>query len=350
MISDKSRTKEWILGIREEFPGRDSILIEKLIFALSLLEDLRLSGLDFIFKGGTSLILLLGTPTRFSIDIDITLHGDVDLNQYFSKIIAKGTFSRYEESIRIANIPKRHFKFFFQSVIQGQEITLLLDILFEENFYTQSISVPIQSSILSQDGQTTEVICPSVECLLGDKLTAYAPHTTGIQYGIEKQLEMVKQLFDVAILFNVVSDVSETRITFSRISQQEISYRGFVDISLVEVLWDAINTSILIGTRGHANQKEYQEWVDGIEKLGSYVFRGRFTIDTAVVCASKAAYLSSLIMKNEGTVKHFQPGTDISSWVITNQSYNKLNKLKKTSPESFFYFYRALSILGLALE
>ena len=38
-----------------------------MIMALTLVENLRLGGLDFIFKGGTSLLLLLGTPQRFSM-------------------------------------------------------------------------------------------------------------------------------------------------------------------------------------------------------------------------------------------------------------------------------------------
>jgi predicted nucleotidyltransferase component of viral defense system len=42
-----------------------------MIYALYLLEQLQLSGLDFIFKGGTSLILLMKEPKRFSVDIDI---------------------------------------------------------------------------------------------------------------------------------------------------------------------------------------------------------------------------------------------------------------------------------------
>jgi len=32
---------------------------------------------------------------------------------------------------------------------------------------------------------------------------------------------------------------------------------------------------------------------------------------------------------------------------ILNPNYNKLNKLKKTSPEAFYYFYRALALLDM---
>lgn len=45
-------------------------LLEKMIRALMLLEGLSKSGLTFIFKGGTALMLLLDSAKRLSIDID----------------------------------------------------------------------------------------------------------------------------------------------------------------------------------------------------------------------------------------------------------------------------------------
>ena len=73
MISKSCYSKEWILEKRKELPKKNPELIEKVIMALTLLEKLKLSGLDFTFKGGTSLILLLKSAHRFSIDIDIII-------------------------------------------------------------------------------------------------------------------------------------------------------------------------------------------------------------------------------------------------------------------------------------
>ncbi len=42
-----------------------------IIYALHPLEQLKVYGLDFVFKGGTRLVLLLEQDNRFSIDIDI---------------------------------------------------------------------------------------------------------------------------------------------------------------------------------------------------------------------------------------------------------------------------------------
>ncbi|PKN81493.1 MAG: hypothetical protein CVU46_18725, partial [Chloroflexi bacterium HGW-Chloroflexi-8] len=78
-----------------------------------------------------------------------------------------------------------------------------------------------------------------------------------------------------------------------------------------------------------------------------FVYSGFFSLDSAILCASKAAYLTALILGNIETVDRIEKNFDISVWTITNQDYNKLNKLKKTSPEAFYYFFRALTLLGL---
>jgi predicted nucleotidyltransferase component of viral defense system len=135
MISKYSHSQEWIMRVRETAFGKDPILIEKMIMALTLLENLRASGLDFVFKGGTALILLFKTPHRFSIDIDILLPDEQNLERHFQRVTEQGVFHRYEENRRAGELPKAHYKFFFHSVIQNKESQVLLDILFEQNPY-----------------------------------------------------------------------------------------------------------------------------------------------------------------------------------------------------------------------
>lgn len=72
MIDTKSYIIEWITDLRNKLGKRiDPKLIEKVIYALTLLEQLQLNNLNFVFKGGTALLLATETPKRFSIDIDI---------------------------------------------------------------------------------------------------------------------------------------------------------------------------------------------------------------------------------------------------------------------------------------
>ena len=72
MISKECLTTEWITQKSIELQYNDKNLIEKVIRAFSLLEMLSASGCPFYFKGGTSLMLILGGDShRLSIDIDI---------------------------------------------------------------------------------------------------------------------------------------------------------------------------------------------------------------------------------------------------------------------------------------
>jgi len=144
MISGQSRTAEWIMKIRgtSQIPT-DPILIEKMILALTLLENLHAGGIDFIFKGGTSLLLILGAPMRFSIDLDIVMETDQRLEEAIKQVTQQGVFHRFEEDERSGAVPKRHYKFFFQSAIQGKESSILLDILFEANPYPACQTIAI---------------------------------------------------------------------------------------------------------------------------------------------------------------------------------------------------------------
>ncbi len=61
MILETTYTKAWVEKIRKQkdYKKADPSNIEKMLYALSLLENLVESRLEFIFKGGTALILLL---------------------------------------------------------------------------------------------------------------------------------------------------------------------------------------------------------------------------------------------------------------------------------------------------
>lgn len=107
-------------------------------------------------------------------------------------------FIKKEEHKRksINSIEKRHFRLYFISPITGKVINILLDVVVEDNPYLKVIQRPIKSRLLLSEGEDLMVDLPDKNCILGDKLTAFAPHTTGISFGLDKDLEIIKQLFD----------------------------------------------------------------------------------------------------------------------------------------------------------
>ena len=60
MISAETLHTEWINQVSDSNRKADKILLEKVIRALLLLEGLSESGLSFIFKGGTAVMLMQG--------------------------------------------------------------------------------------------------------------------------------------------------------------------------------------------------------------------------------------------------------------------------------------------------
>ena len=202
MLSHENYTKAHINDVWIE-TGADPSILERTIFAFGLLEAIRSVGLQFIFKGGTSLLLLLDEPRRLSTDIDIIVEPETNVDDYIQRAGKIFPFLSVEEHVRKGSndIEKRHFRFHFQSPRSGKEINILLDVVFEHNPYKTVVEKPIQSSLLMNEGENLLVTVPDKNCILGDKLTAFAPHTTGIPFGKDKELEIIKQMFDCWTLF-----------------------------------------------------------------------------------------------------------------------------------------------------
>ena len=346
MIDKITYTKDWIDSISKQNRNTDKILVEKVIRALTLLTELEQSGLKFIFKGGTALMLMLNKPTRLSIDIDIIVEKDQpNLDTYFSNICKKGSFLHFTKQERVVtnNIEKAHYKFFYNPAYttHSQEEFVILDILFESNPYISLVDTTIQSPFIKCSDEPLFVKTPNFEGILGDKLTAFAPNTTGIPYykgTTSMSMEIVKQLYDIGNLFNVINHISEVRDTFNIIALNELKYRNLQHLAPADVLNDIIQTAFCICTRGLAGNGNFSDIQAGIKRMGSFIYSSRYVIEDAILSASKAAYIASLLKSESYTLLKFNPDTNIADLSITNPAWNKLNKLKQGLPEAFWYW------------
>jgi hypothetical protein len=251
MLSHANFTERHINKLWAE-TGADPSILERTIYAFGLLEAIKSAGLPFIFKGGTSLLLLLDEPRRLSTDIDIIVEPGTDVDEFIQRAGTIFPFLSVEEKIRKVsnNIKKRHFRFYFQSPRTGREINILLDVVFEHNPYTAVEEKPIHNSLLVSEGSDLFVTVPSKNCILGDKLTAFAPHTIGIPFGKDKELEIIKQMFDCWTLFREMDDFQTVASVYNKVAQVEIGYRD-IECSVSDVLLDTIESCICImGRRG----------------------------------------------------------------------------------------------------
>jgi len=331
--------------------------VEKVIRALLLLEGLAKQKIDFVFKGGTALMLHFNSTKRLSIDIDIILPNEIkNLESVLDTIAKEQGFLRKELQHRSTNskIKKEHYKFFYTPLhkTKKDEEYVLLDILFEEVNYSKIISIPIQSDFIPIAGKPLNVNVPSLEDILGDKLTAYAPNTTGIPYfkkDDSMSMEIIKQLYDIGNVFDAVNDLETIKTTFYRFAikttfyrfaKTEIAYRNSEKITEKEVLEDIYQTTLCIVTRGTEGKGNFEELQNGIQRVGSFIFSESYHIEKAIAHASKVAYLSALIQHNAKTIDKFGNPLQLKAWQIGEPLNNKLNKLKKSNPEAFFYWYK----------
>lgn len=352
MIDQQKITIDWLQEVSKENRNADKILVEKVIRALLLLEGLVKQKLPFVFKGGTALMLHLNSTKRLSIDIDIILpKASAVFEEVLDKVAKEQNFIRKELQHRNtkSKIKKEHYKFFYNPLHKSnqEEEYVLLDVLFEEVNYAKIVQLPIQSSFVPITSKPLLVDVPCLEDLLGDKLTAFAPNTTGIPYFKKEDsmsMEIIKQLYDIGNLLDVVNDASIIKSTFYRFAATELIYRNIDNLKVDDVLEDIYQTALCIVSRGTDGKGDFKQLQSGIRRIGSFIFSENYHIEKAIIHASKAAYLSTLIKFDADKIEKFNNPLEMKDWSIEDVINIKLNKLKKSNPEAFFYWYKIVEL------
>jgi len=365
MIKEHCFKEEWLDTFKnlKEYKRIDKIILEKMIYALHLLERTKTNGLDFVFKGGTSLVLLLEEGNRFSIDIDIICNTDREtLETILNKVVESSNFKSFdldEHRSYKKGVPKAHYSFAFDSVISRKYSgTILLDVLIEDSIYPELTEKPVQTKWIETKNETN-IVVPTIDAITGDKLTAFAPNTIGIPYfkGRDQQpfsMEICKQLFDLSKLFEKIENMEIVAQSFEAFAIQEIEYRKTEtsNLTLQKVLKDTIGTCAILAKKGKGSTDEKQKFIElqkGIRAFGTgFLMVGNFRIDDAVSAAARIAYLSAKILhKNLSPIEFFQ-GENITKLNIENQDWNFLNRLKKQPDKSgFYYWHKALEVMNL---
>lgn len=347
MIDKVSYTREWIIEKTRAIEKRtDPKLMEKVIRAFGLLEQLTLMGLPIVFKGGTSLLLHAGqNPQRYSIDIDIiSEYAAEDVPAILDKVVT-GEFTRWEDDNQrktATKAPVGHYKLYYKSVVdEGAEEYVLLDVLFERAAYASMQIYPINHPWLAIQEEPSTVQMPDMSSIMGDKLTAFAPNTIGILYTKERHAEIMKQLFDLGFLFLHLTDLGHVRKSYISTATTEISNRN-LDITWRDTLKDSFDTCLLITNRDEKNEK-FKWLLEGNKKLVNFILH-TYSIDHAIVSAARTAYAIQLIKNDYQQWNQYTGPEQVKDLVIDHTIYPKIHKLKKSNTEAFFYWYHALSL------
>ena len=355
LVKSECFTAEWINRKKNETSG-NSVLIEKTIHAFALLGYLVQLEPDFVFKGGTSLLLHLPKIKRLSIDIDIMFGGDIkEFTTKLAQIPGNTPFTRFEEDKRgNRGLPNRkHFKFFYTSSETNNEDSVLLDVVLEDISFIVSIEEKAIVSDFFETDNHLSVKIPSIEGLLGDKLTAFAPHTIGVPFvtsgGKSMSMQVAKQLFDIGELFNVAADFNKISTAFKATFEKENSYYSnkFSDSDVLQDTIDICHSLCSIRLRGFHESGDTNNIQDGIRKLSSHLLDEDFRTDSeAKITAAKVFFIANLIKENKeinlSEIKYSPNNISEITDVTLPEPYTNLNRLKPILPEAFYYFWMGI--------
>jgi predicted nucleotidyltransferase component of viral defense system len=360
MISSKSFSKEWISQAAARLRVH-AVILEKSIHALALVGRLAQEGLDFVFKGGTSLMLHLDPIRRLSIDVDIaSLEPEDRVREILNRVADNRPFTRWEhQDWRDGeNPPTKYFRLFYPSPFDPvQESSIQLDVLVTEAAHpvveTREIKVPF---LEMEEPMTVKV--PTVESLLGDKLTAFAPTTIGILYEpVHKKtgelveprpIRVMKQLFDVGELFAVAQNLQIVADSYATHYQHQNGYRGGKH-SLADALEDTLAAAYelsQIDLKPKAENGSSSFFRKGVSALNTHLINHDTNIHAIKAHAARAALLATLIKSGNlsqplSDFRQIPTDLDALKSLRIDGRWRKLHTLRKTNVEAFYLWHRA---------
>jgi hypothetical protein len=99
--------------------------------------------------------------------------------------------------------------------------------------------------------------------------------------------------------------------------------------------------------RGNHGKADYDILLKGINQVKGFIFSESFHLEKAITYAAKTVYIASLIKYGQTEIKRYNAKLlrEINTCQITAPLNTKLNKLKKTNTEAFFYLYHTFEMM-----
>ncbi|MBL8026510.1 MAG: nucleotidyl transferase AbiEii/AbiGii toxin family protein [Fibrobacteres bacterium] len=222
---------------RKEAPAA---LAEQAIRSLELVAELTAEGLDFTFKGGNSLLLILDKPRRFSIDVDIaTAESKERVDQVVHACQEKyGVFTRIEHRPHKTKpwLPMTSYNLYYESAMGTGETFIMLDAMFQPSLYRLQKKKAVCGVLFES---STEVKLPEPASILADKLLTLGPKTLGIPYGKNKEGQRLKHVHDAALLVSLKPDLALVREALNKCHAQELELQER-PLPIYDVLTDTL--------------------------------------------------------------------------------------------------------------
>ena len=217
------------------------VLAEQVVHCMELVASLSSEGLNYMFKGGNSLLVLLEEPKRFSIDVDIATDEKKEaIDGALENIVKKSDiftgWSRRPHKTK-PWLPMTSYYIYYNShFTDPKETSIMLDVQLKQSPY-KKITKPVSCGNFYYSAE--KVLLPSVSSLIGDKLLTLGPATLGIPLNKNKEAQRLKHSFDVSLLASKELSIGDIRESVTLCMEQENNIQE-TSFSLEEVFEDTV--------------------------------------------------------------------------------------------------------------
>ena len=148
-------------------------------------------------------------------------------------------------------------------------------------------------------------------------------------------------MYDVGRLFDAATDLDCIKTAYGRIVPVEMSYRNLPANSLLS-LDDTIATAKCLATRGKSGIGDFEALQNGINRLKSFMYLGKYYIEQASADAAKAAYLAAIIKHDLTGIEKY----DSAQPVVKSEKNlpSAISKMLMGNPEAYFYWSKYAEI------
>jgi hypothetical protein len=300
--------KEHILQHKFNAPA---LLAEQAVYCLELVSELSDYEFTFRFKGGNSLLVVLDTPKRFSIDVDIATGETKDsVKEAVNGIIEKyGVFTRTDirEHKTKPWLPMISFYLYYKShFAKSGENSIMFDVVLKKSPYPGQM-LPVACGDLYKSEIQAEL--PAISGLIADKMLTLGPHTLGIPLGKGKEGQRLKHYNDVARLLQKAPELSVIRESILACLEQENELQK-TPCSIEAVFKDTIETCMLSVKNLQApavtnTETALDELVRGITPFAQHLFSGVYSWELLQKDMAACAFCFAAIQNTSVTQQDF---------------------------------------------
>lgn len=125
----------------------------------------------------------------------------------------------------------------------------------------------------------------------------------------------------------------------------ELKYRN-IDPDVNLILNDIRETSLCLSTYGKEGNGNYEALVDGVSRIHSFTYMERYLLEAAIVDASKAAFLATMIEKGLYDYRKYDPTLPgFADMRLDDTVPVRLNRLRRNIPEAYYYWVLTSGLL-----